>query len=275
MYVARVELAVRSVVVVDLVGGLLLRRRPRGLSRPADATATAPASATVRVTERTRSRAEVQTARAAASGPSAAGTCPPALASTPMAPAAAVRAPWALLVALGACLVYALIADGAADSPSQAADGASGLPSQTWVELLLAVIATGALARLPVRQRPAPACLPRRAGRARAARWPSPAGRRSRIAWSAAPDNSWAEANRVIAYALAVLIGMVLGARPAARARARGHRDRRRHCADRALRARRRRRCPAFLGDLTSTTPPPSTGSPSPSATGTRSRSRA
>ena len=127
-----------------------------------------------------------------------------------MAPAAAGRAPWALLAALCACLAYALIAEGAADSPSQAADGASGLPSQTWMELSVALIASGALLtslygnglRLRVS----------RTGLAGLGLLIAFAGWAAlSIAWSAAPDNSWAEANRVIAYALAVLIGMLLG----------------------------------------------------------------
>src|SRR4051812_46975259 len=116
-----------------------------------------------------------------------------------MAVASTARAPWALLVAFTACLVYACFAGGASD-----------LPAQSWTQLALALVATGAVAAwlygngLSLRfSRTGAVGL---AGVVAFAAWAVIS-----IAYSVAPDRSWAEANTVLAYALAGLVGVLLG----------------------------------------------------------------
>ncbi|MEY2534053.1 MAG: hypothetical protein QOF29_1963, partial [bacterium] len=116
-----------------------------------------------------------------------------------MAVASTARAPWALLVAFTACLVYACFAGGASD-----------LPAQSWTQLALALVATTAVAAwlygngLTLRVSRAGAV--GLAGIVAFSAWAVIS-----IAYSVAPDRSWAEANTVLAYALAGLIGVLLG----------------------------------------------------------------
>jgi tetratricopeptide (TPR) repeat protein len=116
-----------------------------------------------------------------------------------MAVASTARAPWALLVAFTACFVYACFARGASD-----------LPAQSWTQLALALVATAAVAAwlygngLTLRaSRTGAVGL---AGIVLFAAWAVVS-----IAYSVAPDRSWAEANTVLAYAIAGLIGVLLG----------------------------------------------------------------
>ncbi|MEJ7893004.1 MAG: O-antigen ligase family protein [Solirubrobacteraceae bacterium] len=116
-----------------------------------------------------------------------------------MPPGTTARAPWALLAALGACLFYA-----------SAAEGTTALVPRGWLQLALAVVALGAAA----------GWLYGRGLSVTASRsgwiglglltgfavWAA-----ASIAWSVAPDRSWAEANTVLAYALATFGGIVLG----------------------------------------------------------------
>ncbi|HVL95198.1 MAG TPA: O-antigen ligase family protein [Solirubrobacteraceae bacterium] len=104
----------------------------------------------------------------------------------------------ALLIAFFACLLYAAFSS-----------GATQLPQESWLQIALAVVATVACAawlygslRL----------------RASAAGWAGlgllvlfAAWTGASIAWSVAPDRSWVELNRAIAYVLTVFVGLVLG----------------------------------------------------------------
>ncbi|MGI8624775.1 MAG: O-antigen ligase family protein, partial [Solirubrobacteraceae bacterium] len=109
------------------------------------------------------------------------------------------RAARVLLVAFAACLLYACFAG-----------GATALPQERWLQLGLAVVATGAIATWlyggGLRLRAAPAGWVGLALLVLFAVWAGVS-----IAWSVAPDRSWAEVNRVLAFALTVLIGMILG----------------------------------------------------------------
>lgn len=104
-----------------------------------------------------------------------------------------------LLVAIAACLLYAAFANGATD-----------LPAESRLQLALAVIATGACAAwlygngLALRASPLGW-----AGVALLGGFAVWTG--ASIAWSVAPDRSWAELNRTIAYGLVLVCGLVLG----------------------------------------------------------------
>ncbi len=116
-----------------------------------------------------------------------------------MAGPSTARAPWALLVAFCACLLYACFAS-----------GASELPAQSWTQLALALIATTAVAAwlygngltLRVSRTGAVGMI----GIAAFAAWAAIS-----IAYSVAPDRSWAEANTVLSYGVTALIGALLG----------------------------------------------------------------
>ena len=103
-------------------------------------------------------------------------------------------------MAFTACLLYACFAS-----------GATALPQESWLQLALAVVATGACA----------AWLYGNGLQLRASRlgWAGigllvlfAAWAAASIGWSVAPDRSWAEVNRVIAFALTAVIGVFLGA---------------------------------------------------------------
>ncbi len=116
-----------------------------------------------------------------------------------MTGASTARAPWALLAAFGGCLLYA-----------SADQGATAPAAQSWLVLALSLTATGALAawlygnglKLEV-SRLGLVGLALLAG---FAVWAAVS-----IAFSVAPDRSWTQANTVFGYALAVLIGVLLG----------------------------------------------------------------
>ncbi|HEX8103134.1 MAG TPA: hypothetical protein VF533_11000, partial [Solirubrobacteraceae bacterium] len=135
--------------------------------------------------------------RAPAAEPSAGGRAPAPL---------AVRG---LLPALAACLLLAAFSGGATD-----------LPGESWVQLALAVLAAAACCAwlygggIALR---APRAAWAGLGLLTAfALWSGLS-----IAWSVAPDRSWAELNRGLAYVLAALLGIAAGtslARASARA---------------------------------------------------------
>src|SRR4051794_11973852 len=126
----------------------------------------------------------------------------PAAAST--RPAGPTRAPseragWTLLVAFCACLLYGSFSQGATEQPQECA-----------LQVALAVVATLACA----------AWLYESGMRLRASRagWAGlallvgfAAWSGASIAWSVAPDKSWIELNRAIAYTLAALLGLFAG----------------------------------------------------------------
>ncbi len=105
----------------------------------------------------------------------------------------------ALLVAFTACLVYACFAS-----------GATALPQESWLELALAAIATVAagvwLYGTGIALRASPLAVAGIALLLLFAAWAA-----ASIAYSVAPDRSWAEVNRVIAFALTALIGVFIG----------------------------------------------------------------
>lgn len=116
-----------------------------------------------------------------------------------MPPGINARAPWALLVVLGACLFAACAAEGAVD-----------LVSRSWIQVALVAIALACAA----------AWFYGRGLRVAAGRggWLGlglltafAAWAALSITWSVTPDRSWAEANTVIAYALACFAGVALG----------------------------------------------------------------
>ncbi len=120
------------------------------------------------------------------------------------APGAEARAPTppaarALLVAFTASLVYACFAS-----------GATALPQESWLELALAVIATVAagvwLYGSGIALRASPLGIAGIGLLVLFAAWAA-----ASIAYSVAPDRSWAEVNRVIAFALTALIGVFIG----------------------------------------------------------------
>ena len=110
-----------------------------------------------------------------------------------------MRSLGALLAAFGACLFFA-----------SADEGATALSSQSWLTLVLAVVATAAASawlygnglRLQI-SRTGLAGIAALVG---FAVWAA-----ASIAWSVAPDRSWAHANVVLGYALVALIGAMLG----------------------------------------------------------------
>jgi hypothetical protein len=125
--------------------------------------------------------------RAGAGSPTGAAAHPPA------------RAAWTLLAAVAACLLYAAFADGATE-----------LPAQSRLQLALGAVATAACAGWLYGNG-----LALRAGAlgwtgfallAGFAAWTG-----ASIAWSVAPDRSWTELNRGLAYVLALFAGLVIG----------------------------------------------------------------
>jgi hypothetical protein len=111
-----------------------------------------------------------------------------------------VRAPTALLAALLGLLAYACFAHGAARQPGEA-----------WLEIGLVALALGAgatgLLGGPVRLRAPRAALAGVALLALFAVWSGVS-----LGWSIAPDRTWAELNRALAYALAAGLGLAIGA---------------------------------------------------------------
>jgi hypothetical protein len=109
------------------------------------------------------------------------------------------RAPWALLCAFAAALLYGCFARGAGDEPAA-----------SWLELAIAIIAmTAAAAWLygnGLALRTTRLGVLGIAGLVLFAAWAAVS-----ITFSITPDRSWAEANTVVAYALAVFVGMLLG----------------------------------------------------------------
>jgi hypothetical protein len=109
-------------------------------------------------------------------------------------------APRALLLAVMACLVFACFASGATDQPAE-----------QWLQLSLAacaVVATGTwLYAGGIRFVAARSGLAGIALLVGFAAWAAIS-----INWSVAPDRSWAEANRVLAFALTAVLGVFLGA---------------------------------------------------------------
>ncbi|MEA2123644.1 MAG: hypothetical protein QOI80_426, partial [Solirubrobacteraceae bacterium] len=116
-----------------------------------------------------------------------------------MARSSSARAPWALLCAIAAAVLYACFARGAVEEPSA-----------SWLELMVAIMATAGVAawlygnglalatsRLGVLGIAALVLF---------AAWAA-----ASIAYSVTPDRSWGQANTVVAYALTVGIGLLIG----------------------------------------------------------------
>ena len=114
-------------------------------------------------------------------------------------PRRADRSPVALGAALGAAVLYAMFAE-----------GAIGIPQESALQVGVAAIALATLAGLlfgrGLRVRPAPLALAGLALLAGFAVWSGLS-----IAWSIAPDESWLELNRALAYALVAALALVLG----------------------------------------------------------------
>jgi hypothetical protein len=126
--------------------------------------------------------------------PSAPSEVAAARASTPRS-----RAPQALLAALLGVVAYAAFSD-----------GATTLPRESWVQLALLVLSGAALVRGlyagDLRVCAAPAAWAAAALLAGYAAWSGVS-----ILWSVAPDRSWLELNRSLAYALILLLGLAVG----------------------------------------------------------------
>lgn len=125
---------------------------------------------------------------------------PPSLAPAAQGPARD-RAPIALLLALLATVTYAVFAHGATDTPAE-----------TRVQLALAILTllvAGALAsgRPGIR---ADTPVPARAGLAALLAFAVWSG--LTLLWSIAPDDTWTQINRAVAYALVAILGVVVGA---------------------------------------------------------------
>ncbi len=114
-------------------------------------------------------------------------------------PRRADRGPVALGAALGAAVLYAMFAE-----------GAIGIPQESALQVGVAAIALATLAGLlfgrGLRFSPAPLALAGLALLAGFALWSGLS-----IAWSIAPDESWLELNRALAYALVAALALVLG----------------------------------------------------------------
>src|SRR4051812_13243261 len=125
---------------------------------------------------------------------------PSAKPSRGVTPPRGVHPAWWLALALGACVVYA-----AFDS------GGIGLPAEARLQVALAVLAIAALGGLlfapGMRAR---ASAPGWAGLVLLALFAVWTG--VTMAWSIAPDSTWAELNRSLAYLLAAGIGLAVGA---------------------------------------------------------------
>ena len=110
------------------------------------------------------------------------------------------RAPLLLLAALLACAGYAAFAD-----------GATRLPAETWLQVALVVlsvaVAAGALYGRTLRLRVSTAGWIGFGLLAAFCLWTAVT-----ITWSVAPDRSWEQFNRALAYVLALGLGMVVGA---------------------------------------------------------------
>ena len=109
------------------------------------------------------------------------------------------RAPWALGLGLAVAVLYAMFAN-----------GAIGIPQESRLQIGVAVLAFATLAVLlygrGLRVAGAPLALPGIALLAAFAVWSG-----LTIAWSIAPDESWLELNRGIAYALVAGLALTLG----------------------------------------------------------------
>jgi O-antigen ligase len=135
----------------------------------------------------------------------ATGTRPPVFApGRATAPAAdrlrgVASGPAVLGIAIAAALVYAAFAS-----------GATGHPEEGRLEIGVIVISLGALAgllyRRSLRFAPSPGAAAGLMLLLGLAAWSALS-----ITWSIAPDDSWLEANRVLAYALVVALGLCLG----------------------------------------------------------------
>jgi hypothetical protein len=128
-----------------------------------------------------------------------AGLPPAGATAQPMPPLPGVRVPALLGAALGVAVVYAAFADGAV-----------GIPAESRLQVWIAAIAMPALAAL-LFHRGLVARVPRRAwlGVALLAAFAAWCG--LSILWSIAPDESWAEFNRTVAYALVLVLALLLG----------------------------------------------------------------
>jgi hypothetical protein len=109
------------------------------------------------------------------------------------------RAPRALLAALAAVVLYAAFAD-----------GATTMPRESWVQLGLLLLAGGAAVRAlyagDLRPSAAPGAWLAVGLLAAHAVWSGVT-----ILWSVAPDRSWVELNRGLAYVVMLLLGMAVG----------------------------------------------------------------
>jgi hypothetical protein len=109
------------------------------------------------------------------------------------------RAPLLLLAALLACAGYAAFADGATD-----------LPAETWLQLVLVVLSVVVVATLlygrSLRVAASPLAWAGLGLLAAFCVWTA-----LTITWSVAPDRSWEQFNRALAYVLAIGLGMVVG----------------------------------------------------------------
>lgn len=109
------------------------------------------------------------------------------------------RQPLALALALGIALVYAGFAS-----------GATGLPEEGYVQVWLAAVSIAAVAGLTFgRSLRALAGAPAGLGLALLAGFAAWCA--LSLAWSIAPDETWLEANRALAYLMAAGLGVVLG----------------------------------------------------------------